>query len=76
VTLSHDAYYFRQAVKQKCSVNRPYAFPGSPTGANVLKVAFVPASTVIRGIFFHIFGVKILQLCHRRGGICDYTAAL
>ncbi len=49
--LSHDGCYFGQVVTQKCSVNRPYDFPGSPKGAEALKVAFVPARSVIKGIF-------------------------
>lgn len=49
MNLSHDDYYFSQAVKWKRSVNRPYDFPGNPGG----QVAFVPAN-VIRGIFCEV----------------------
>ncbi len=68
--LSHDGYYFRQAVKQNCSVNRPYAFPGSPKGADTLKVAFVPARSVIRGIFSEV-RCKNTFVMSLMAGVCD-----
>lgn len=68
--LSHDGCYFGQVVMQKCSVNLPYAFPGSPKGADALKVAFVPARSVIRGIFSEA-RCKNTSVVSLMAGVCD-----